>query len=528
MDDPLLNGDTKFRLLFERTADAILLLDTSTNLFVDYNQAALDMLRCTREEMRSLHPSVLSPPTQPDGRPSFEKANEMIATAVRQGSHRFEWIHCSPHREDFPVEVLLTPVQLGQTPLLITVWRDITERKQAEAALRQAQKLESLGVLAGGVAHDFNNLLLVMISNLELARSEVGEPDKLISRLDKMEQTVLRAANLTRQMLAYAGKGRFVMQALDFGQLVQEMAELLSVSLPKSVSLSLCCPDNLPPVEGDVAQLQQVVMNLVTNAAEAMGDQPGRLELRVGVAQLGTEDVERRFKGQGLAPGGFLTLEVTDSGCGMDEKTLSQIFDPFFTTKAQGRGLGLAALQGILRGHHAGIEIHSIRGRGSTFRLFFPACTQGAASAHSLSAPVPALKAKGTILLVDDEPEVRATTAEVLQALGFTVLVAGDGIQAIACFLAHRHEVSLVLLDLTMPGMDGHEVLHAIRALAPEARVVLCSGYTRHEVVQRLEGENLAGFIQKPFQLEELKAVIHQALQASPRGSRRARIRAPR
>jgi PAS domain S-box-containing protein len=501
--------EQRFRLMFERSADAILLLDTSTNRFVEYNQAALDMLRCTREELRELHPSELSPPTQPDGGPSFERANQMIATALARGSHRFEWVHKSPHRPDFPVEVLLTPIQAGAEPILLVVWRDITERRQNEEAVRQAQKLESLGVLASGIAHDFNNLLAVIAGNLALVQRTLPRSHQASEYLGQMESAVFRAAELTRQMLAYGGKGAVVIEPIDLSRAVREISDLLRVSIPRRVEMVSLLAAALPAVRADRAQLQQVVMNLVTNAAEAIGDAQGRISLETLTRDLDAAWVARELPGQDVAAGRYVVLRVTDTGRGMAPDVLARIFDPFFTTKQAGRGLGLSALRGIVRSHHGGLRIQSTPGRGTTFEVYLPASELSVSpSPPPASPPVPDRAVRVTALLVDDEPQVRDAMRRLLEAMQVTVLEAEDGEGAVALFRAHRERITFVLLDLTMPGMGGRAAWEALRAIDPAVKVVFCSGWAQSEVVASIGAPRPPPFLGKPF----TDAQLHRAL----------------
>ena len=495
----------RFRLMFERSADAILLLDTATNLFVEYNQATLDMLRCTREELSALHPSVLSPPHQPDGRESFEKANEMIAIAVGTGSHRFEWVHRSPHRDDFPVEVLLTPLPLGTAPMVVVVWRDITERKRSEEALRQAQRLESVGVLAGGIAHDFNNLLTAILGHLQLARVEVTGP--AAAHLDMMEHAVLKAADLTRQMLAYSGRGQFVIESIDLGRVVKEMVDLLGVSVPKGVSLDCELDEGVPLVDADRAQTQQVIMNLITNAGEATGQGGGTIAVRVRRVVLDEQTLAAQLAGQNVRPGPSVSLEVQDQGQGMTPEVQARIFDPFFSTKAPGRGLGLSSLLGILKAHGAGIRVRSQVGVGTSFEIFFPAST----AAPKISASVPESRVQrgdGAVLLVDDERNVRVSLRGVLEYLGFTVIEAADGFEAVDVFREKRGLITWVLMDLTMPRMDGYATFLKLREIEPGVVVVLSSGWAETEIAARFGGCQPSGFLPKPFTTAELQALL--------------------
>jgi PAS domain S-box-containing protein len=503
-------ADARFRLFFERSSDAILLLDTASNHFVQYNDATLEMLRCTREELAALHPSALSPHVQPDGSDSFSKANEMIALALARGNHRFEWTHCSPHRADFPVEVVLTPVTRGERPVVMVVWRDITERKRAEEAQLRTQKLDSLGLLASGIAHDFNNLLTAMMGNLALIRLEVPEDSAATEYLRHLDSAVQKAAHLTRQMLAYSGQGSFTVAPMDLGREVRDMAELLASSVPKGVRLVYEFDENVPTAKADAAQVEQVIMNLVLNAAEAIGDGEGLITLRTSLVNLKEEHLRRDFGGQMLRPGPFVQLEVQDSGAGMSPEVLARIYDPFFSTKKSGRGLGLSALLGIVKAHRGGVLVRSAPGWGTTFSVFFPATSEPLTRPPSADEALPQFHG-ATLLLVEDEPMVRRSTRALMEKLGFTVLEAGDGLEALEVFSAERHRVRCVLMDLTMPRMDGHTAFLALQQQDPSVKVVLYSGWAATDVAERFRDHPPAGFLSKPFVLAEVLAALREA-----------------
>jgi PAS domain S-box-containing protein len=407
---------------------------------------------------------------------------------------------------------LLVPIRNagGQIARIVGFAQDITQQNQAEEALRQAQKLESLGVLAGGIAHDFNNLLTALLGNLNLAQMKMAPESPATPYLENVERTVLKAAELTKQMLAYSGRGRFVVKPYNLNQVVQEMTHLLDVSISKKVALRFDLAQALPAIEADAAQIQQVVMNLVTNASESIGDREGAIHIRTRTQTLDDSLLQTTFAGQNLQPGLQVVLEIEDSGCGIEPAIRNRIFDPFFSTKQSGRGLGLAAMQGILRGHHAGIRIASILGKGSTFTLFFPTST-GAAS-QTTAQPVPdSGQFQGSILLVDDEPEVREATSGMLEALGLRVVTAVDGQDALLRFQAEQGTIDAVLLDLTMPRMDGRETFQELRRLQANLPVILYSGYSEQESMPPLD-QGFAGFLQKPFQLEALKAALRRVL----------------
>jgi len=319
----LRESDELFHLLFERAGDGNLIIEGNT--FRDCNEVAVRLIgAASKQELLNAHPSDLSPAFQPDGSRSRDKADEIIARTFREGSLRFEWTHLRKDGALLPVEVMLTAIPWRGRQVLHTTWRDLRERNQAEAQrhsleaqFRQAQKLESLGVLAGGIAHDFNNLLTAILANLNLAQLRLGPGSPALSYMENAEKAVLKASALTQQMLAYSGKGRFQIKRLDLNGLVREMTHLLEVSLPKKASLRLELGEHLPTLEADGAQVQQVIMNLVTNASDALEDKPGTITIGTGLEQLEADVIREQFPTQALEPGWFLTLEVADTGCGM-------------------------------------------------------------------------------------------------------------------------------------------------------------------------------------------------------------------
>ncbi|MBK9796953.1 MAG: CHASE domain-containing protein [Holophagaceae bacterium] len=407
-----------------------------------------------------------------------------------------------------------TPVfdDQGQVVSVLGVITDITERRRQEQSLLQSQKLESLGVLAGGIAHDFNNLLTTILGNINLAQLYLPDPSPASPYLLNMERTVQRATDLTRQMLAYSGKGRFQVGPMDLNQVVAEMSHLLEVSISKKVALRFLPQEGLGALMGEASQIQQVVMNLVTNASEAIGDAEGIVSIRTGARTFSRAELLREFPGQPMEPGGFLTLEVSDTGQGMPPEVLSRIFEPFFTTKFTGRGLGLAAMQGIVRGHKGGIRVYSEVGKGSTFKLVFPAGEGMTVEAQS-AAREEDWTGSGTILVVDDEEGVRMVAAELLRSMGFEILMAADGLEALGKFKASQVPIRAVLMDLTMPHLDGVETFRELRHLDPHCRVVLTSGYNEQDAIQNFTGKGLAAFVQKPFLRGDLLRAMQVALE---------------
>jgi PAS domain S-box-containing protein len=383
--------------------------------------------------------------------------------------------------------------------------RDITGRKQAEDALRQTQKMESLGILAGGIAHDFNNLLVAMLGQTSLAFAKLPENHPAQSHIKKASQAAERAADLTQQMLAYSGRGHFEKQPINLNQLIQENLHLMAVAVPKQVYLRSNLAPSLPLISGDVGQIQQVLMNLILNGAEAIGATNGVVTIVTSTEEV-TADDDRiwRYDHDNLKPGLYVTLEIYDTGGGMDETVLPRIFDPFFTTKTTGRGLGLAAVQGIVRGHEGGLRVYSEPGKGSTFKILLPASSEANPIIRTNETLKPAEKQSGLILVIDDEEPVREAVTDILALQGLEVISAANGQAGIDLYQQHKADILLVLLDLSMPGMSGEETFRHLRHLNPHITVILSSGYNEVEATSHFVGKGLAGFIQKPYNMATL------------------------
>ena len=412
--------------------------------------------------------------------------------------------------------VLTTKVPLvdkrGEVTGLVGISRDITERKEFEARMLQTQKLESLGVLAGGIAHDFNNILMTILGNADMAREGVPAAAPAADSLQEISRAAQRASDLCRQMLAYSGKGQFEVQALDLGEVVREMAEMLRMSVSRRVTLNYVLASGLPSIRADLSQLRQVIMNLVINASEAIGETNGVIGLATGTVDFDEAPAGAAWSDGPPRAGLYVSMEVTDTGCGMDEATRARIFEPFFTTKFTGRGLGLSAVMGIVRGHGGAIRVSSEPAKGTTFTLLFPAAEAHAEPLRRAAGACGEWQGHGTLLLVDDEESIRRVGRTMLEHLGFCVLAAADGLQAVQALREHGEEITCVLLDLTMPSMDGEEAFRQMRAIRPDLKVILASGYNEQSAVRQFVGQGLAGFIQKPFQLSTLELKLREIL----------------
>jgi signal transduction histidine kinase len=416
----------------------------------------------------------------------------------------------------------LASIALDNARLYAAAQQELAERKRAEAEqlalerkLLEARRTESLGVLAGGIAHDFNNLLQVIVGNVDLAHDEAADRPRVRMSLDRITVAAQGAADLTRQLLAYAGKGRYVVERMRLEPVLADALHQLRTALPATVALRSTVMPDLPLVQGDLAQIRQAVINLVLNAAEACGSTPGEIVIaagweRIDPAQSGAAEPPE------LPAGDYAFVEVADSGPGMDQATQARMFEPFFTTKFLGRGLGLAAVQGIIRSHQGALKVWSAPGQGTRVRFWLPAGDDylEQPSTEARARTIDSTLAGKAILVIDDEDGVRNVTSRLLERAGWIVLTAADGRAGIEIFEANAGAIGCVLLDLTMPHMSGEQVFHELRRMQPDARIVLCSGYSEDKATSRFARNELAGFLQKPFTPEELQSKIKGVLGA--------------
>ena len=448
----------------------------------------------------------------PDDRQGTAEAMGVLA----QGEHVIDFENRYRHRDGSYRWFQWRAVPSGD--VVYAVARDVTEarhqaeeRRKLEERMRQAQKLESLGLLAGGIAHDFNNLLSGILGLTELALLQMSPTSPVHEEIKMIETAAVRASELCQQMLAYSGKGQFVITRFRLSDLVEEMAQLLKVSISKQVHLHLDIARNMPEVEGDVSQIRQVVMNLITNASEACADAGGEIQITTGVTEAQEADLAGSpFEGA-LRPGPHAFLEVRDEGPGMDETTLARIFDPFFTTKFTGRGLGLAAVLGIVRGHRGAIQVSSEVGNGTRFRIFLPTQESAVQEAEAESLETP-YQGFGKIILADDDARVRTVTARLLRHLGFEVLTAMDGIECLDLFDQEPAEIRLVVLDLTMPRMDGKGALRELRARSRDLPILMTSGYSSPPTPLESASDPSLLFLKKPFRLRALEQKLREIL----------------
>jgi PAS domain S-box-containing protein len=498
-------ADEKFRLAVESAPNAMVMVNQEGKI-VFVNSQTEKLFGYQRDELIAQSVDILVPNELREVHPQHRAGFFAHPQARAMGAGR-ELYARRKDGVEFPVEIGLNPIEMDEGTWVLSAIVDITERKRAEEErkqfedqIQQAQKLESLGVLAGGIAHDFNNLLTGILGNASLAYDSLSPSNPNRPRLDDVIKAAERAADLTSQLLAYAGKGRFITTLVNLPELVKEISSLIHAAVPHNVQLRLELEPGLPSIEADSGQLQQVVMNLVINGAEAIGEQAGTVLVTTHLQNVDEHDILTIWGNNELLPGKYVALEVHDTGCGMDQATISKIFDPFFTTKFTGRGLGLAAVMGIVRGHQGTLKVYSSPGQGTTFKVLFPiAPAAKRREAEDRTDAVAAAHGRETILVVDDEEIVRLTAKNSLERYGYVVLQASDGREAIELFRGQPDRIALVLLDLTMPVMSGEETLRQLKSLKPAVKVLLSSGHAEVEAIRHFAGKGLAGFIQKPY-----------------------------
>lgn len=509
VEDLVRESESKLRALLESASQGVIAIDAAGRIELT-NAKAEELFGYRREELLGQTLEMLLPERYRGGHIGH-RAEYFSNPRPRPMGLGLDLAGRRKDGTEFPVEIALSFVPTQGGPLAIAFINDITERKRTEETQRRTQKLESLGVLAGGVAHDFNNLLTTIMGNATLALQAMRStsPDRLL--IEEIIQASKTAADLTRQLLAYAGKGRFVVETIDLSQLVRDISNLVQTSIPKKVQLRLSLANNLPPVRVDASQIQQVVMNLVINAGEAIGEHVGTIRLTTEQQEVDDRYIEAYFALGELEPGTYVAMEVNDTGSGMDEATKAKIFEPFFTTKTSGRGLGLAAVEGIVRNHKGAMRVYSAPGRGTTFKVLLPATSLPLPGRKSLEEPVE-LQGSGRVLVVDDEAGVRKLLKTIIERSGYSVITASDGSEAIDIMEREGDQIDLVILDLTMPIMNGEETFRELQRMRPNTPVLVSSGFNESEAVQRFLGKGLAGFIQKPYTARRVTESIRQTL----------------
>ncbi len=514
-EEALRESEEKYRTFFENSCDAMLMLQN--DLVVDCNAAAVAALGYKdAKDLFNTHPSEFSPEHQPDGKKSYDKAQEMMETAYARGTVRFEWEHSTRNGDAFPVEISLTAIPSEGERRLIAVWRDIADRKRAEeervkleTQLHQAQKMEAVGQLAGGVAHDFNNLLQAILGYGSMALEKADAESMLHVNLEQIVKAGNRATTLVRQLLALSRKQVLRLEVLDLNEVVEDFAKMIRRVIGEHIALDLHSEPGLKNVHADRGQLEQILMNLCVNSRDAMPE-GGRLTIETDNAEL---DAHFCRDNAWATPGNYVQLSVSDTGIGMDEETQRRIFEPFYTTKGEGEGtgLGLATVYGIVRQHHGMISVHSELGLGATFRIYLPMSDSSLEAACNTEATD---RPGGTevILLAEDDENVRSVAKQFLEHAGYTVIAATDGEEAIRLFEHHAKKIDLALLDVVMPRCGGRAVYNHIRKTNAKMPVLFASGYSAGAIHTNFVLQDGIVFIQKPSQRDELLREVRRLL----------------
>ena len=512
----LRRSEERYRILFDHVPDGVLMVSADEEghfgRIEDANDQAAQMHGYTLAELKQLDVEALSAAVPGPRLESFEAR----VWRLRPGQTvQEELTHRRKDGTTFPVEAIGTLVRIHGRQYILAFSRDITERKQAEQALLRTQRAESIGVLAGGIAHDFNNLLTAILGQTGIAMELVDMRSEAQDHLEKALRAAERAATLTQQMLAYSGRGKFTIRPVLLNEVIRENLGILEAAMPKQVRFQLHLDPHLPTVTGDPSQLQQVIMNLVINAAEAIGDQPGVITLRTRALHLSAVDpFEWPLSGNSLAAGDYVWMEVADTGCGMTAEVRTRVFDPFFSTKSKGHGLGLSAVQGIIRAHRGGLGVDSVEAQGTTFRILLPAGSPEDLAQKAMAGRDPGVEAK-VVLVIDDEDYMLEVVADTLDMEGHRAVLAASGEDGIEQLRQQGRRINLVLLDLTMPGLGGVETFRRLRALDVDLPVVLCSGFAQEEAMAQVRGLDLAGFLQKPFLIGDLLRLVASTARSS-------------
>jgi signal transduction histidine kinase/ActR/RegA family two-component response regulator len=387
---------------------------------------------------------------------------------------------------------------------------DITEKKKLEEILIQSQKLDSLGMLAGGIAHDFNNILTGITGYSSLLKSMMPEADSRYKYLDVIEKSAIRATVLTQQLLGFARKGKFRLEKIKINDVVGELAGFLKETFDRNITIVTACEDDLPPVEGDSNQIYQTFLNLCINARDAMPE-GGRLYIKTEFYQMHEMKMIDSLE---IPKGEFVRISVTDTGTGMTEEVKKRMFEPFYTTKevGKGTGLGLSMVYGIIKNHNGHISVYTEPGLGTTVRVYLPAAG-GIVKEKRGEESMDTKTKKGTILVIDDEEIVRELGKDILEAHNFMVLLAPQGNEGVRIFLENKDKIDLVILDMVMPEKSGKQTFKEIKAIKPDAKVLLCSGYGQEQYFHEVFEEGAAGFLQKPFRLNQLLGKVEEALE---------------
>jgi len=511
-EEALRESEEKYRTLYDSSRDAIMILSTD-KVFLNGNPACVKMFGCRDEdEFISLTPTALSPEYQMDGALSVEKSQKMISIAMEQGSHFFEWKHKRVNGEEFYARVLLASIKLSGKKILQATVRDITEHKKLEAQLRQSQKMEAIGILAGGVAHDFNNILTTIIGNAELALMNVIKDKSLRKGIKEIKKAGERAVSLTRQLLAFSRKQIVQPKILDINELLTDMEKMLGRLIGEDIEMLTIPAPALWQVEIDPGQIEQVIMNLAINAKDAMPC-GGKLTIETANADL-DENYSHEHGIEEKKSGRYVMLAVSDTGIGMDKETHEHIFEPFFTTKkvGKGTGLGLATVYGIVKQNNGFIWVYSEPKQGAIFKVYLPEVKKDADPEKKEKKSVVKLNGSETVLIVEDDGLLRNLTQNTLQRYGYKVLDAENGEDAIRVCKEYDGRIDLMITDVVMPKIGGREAAKRLLPLYPQMKVIYMSGYTDDAIVHHGVLEPGLNFLEKPFTPKGLARKVREVL----------------
>lgn len=518
----LADSQMRYRLMFDMADDIVLVcaLDAfgAAAEITDANEAACQVLGYTHQELVGAAPGILTA-----GAPLFleAKTNQLC----KEGRVLFETTLTGRNGTLIPVEIHASSYEWKGRPMVLCIARDISERlrlesdrQEMERRRQEMQKWESLGVLAGGIAHDFNNLLAVIANDLEIMRLRLRDGEPALRNIDRARQAVERGVGLTRQMAAYTGHASLAMQTVDLNDIAGQALTLFNSIVPAHIQVSVDFAPDLPLVWADPIQVQQMIISVLTNAMESFSDNNGEIVVTTSYRMFTGVTLKRSPTEERIPEGRYVCLSVKDNGSGMDTQTLARVFEPFFTTRFAGRGLGMSAVLGILRGHHGAILLDSEVDRGTSVCIILPPAAPaqpapnppGVTHHEEMSPPAPA----ATLLIVEDEEYLREACQEVFSSYGYTVYVAADGKEAIEQVSAHRDELQCVLLDLSMPGMSGLETYLEVHRLQPELPVVVTSGYDAQDVVGQFPSGAIAAFCQKPYSMKHLRQIVQDVIKS--------------
>lgn len=507
-EEALKESEIRYRTLFEHANDAIFLLKGDT--FIECNPKTLEIFKCSKDRIIGQPPYRFSPPTQPDGRDSQEKALEKIRAALSGKPQFFEWVHCHLDGTPFPAEVSLNRLEIGDEVYLQAIVRDITERKKTEEQLLQAQKMEAIGRLAGGIAHDFNNMLTVIIGHAQLGLLDLDTTHPLYQRLEEIQKAGQRSAELTKNLLAFARKQTIKPILIDVNKAIEDMLKMLRHLIGENIELLWIPCDKTWPMKIDPSQLNQIIINLVINAKDSIIDK-GTITIETDNITIDEIYCAHHL---GFIPGDYVLLSISDNGIGMEKELLKHIFEPFFTTKTKevGSGLGLSTVYGIIKQNHGFINVYSEPGNGSIFKIYIPRSVESNAETHTI-VKRETQKSKGeTILVVEDEKEVLELCRYMLKELGYTVLTAQTPQDAIKEIQTFEGEIHLLITDVIMPQMNGKELAKRLKTMRPSLECLYMSGYTPNHIIHNGVLDDGVYYIQKPFSVYSFSKKIREVL----------------